>query len=49
MATKIVFETDGDFEVKFEALPDLGGAEFDIDSAELKIEIEAGNYIARST
>lgn len=46
---KIVFETVGDFDVNFEALSDDDGAEFDIDNAELKIEIEAGNYIARST
>lgn len=26
-----------------------GGAEFDIDNAELKIEIEAGNFTTRST
>ena len=46
---KIVFETVGDFEVDFEALPDGDGAEFDIDNAELKIEIEAGNFTTRST
>lgn len=46
---KIDFETDGNFEVQFEALPDNDGAEFDIDNAELKIEIEAGNFTTRST
>lgn len=46
---KIVFETDGDFDADFEALPDGDGAEFNIDNAELKIEIEAGNFTTRST
>lgn len=46
---RIVFETAGDFDVDFEALPDGDGAEFDIDNAELKIEIEAGNFTTRST
>lgn len=46
---KIDFETDGHLEVQFEALPDGDGAEFDIDNAELKIEIEAGNFKTRST
>lgn len=46
---KIVFETVGDFDVQFGVLPDDDGAEFDIDNAELKIEIEAGNFKTRST
>lgn len=46
---KIDFTTDGNFEVQFGVLPDNDGAEFDIDNAELKIEIEAGNFTTRST
>ena len=46
---KIVFETVGDFDVDFEALPSDDSAKFNIDNAELKIEIEAGNFTTRST